>query len=250
MRGVRPFEALRVQPRGARARLRRRGDRPQPGRRGRHAARQHAAVADRVHRPAVPRAPGPGGDGEEGQAAAPAVRARDRRLRVHARHRLRRRGVPAGGGQHPAPAQGRDEPARGDVAGDEGVVLPRIPRPWRGTVHGRRRRRPAAVRACGQPTTGRFCAFCRARAQILGESLDQPGGPGAERGRSRPSCRARRCRPRSTGGGRERGPWSASELRSKRASACCSSTAATATSWSGCRPGPRSTSTAARCPTI
>jgi uncharacterized protein (TIGR00269 family) len=28
---------------------------------------------------------------------------------------------------------------------------------------------------CGQPTTGRFCAFCRARAQILGERLG--GGP-------------------------------------------------------------------------
>jgi tRNA-5-methyluridine54 2-sulfurtransferase len=28
---------------------------------------------------------------------------------------------------------------------------------------------------CGQPTTGRFCAFCRARAQILGERLS--GGP-------------------------------------------------------------------------
>jgi hypothetical protein len=27
---------------------------------------------------------------------------------------------------------------------------------------------------CEQPTTGRFCAFCRARAQILGERL---GGP-------------------------------------------------------------------------
>ena len=38
---------------------------------------------------------------------------------------------------------------------------------------------------CGQPTTGRFCAFCRAREQILGEQLegpstgDRPGeGPG------------------------------------------------------------------------
>jgi uncharacterized protein (TIGR00269 family) len=30
---------------------------------------------------------------------------------------------------------------------------------------------------CAQPTTGRFCAFCRARAQILGERL---GGPTAE----------------------------------------------------------------------
>ena len=30
--------------------------------------------------------------------------------------------------------------------------------------------------SCGQPTTGRFCAFCRARAQILGERLhaDEP----------------------------------------------------------------------------
>ena len=27
---------------------------------------------------------------------------------------------------------------------------------------------------CGQATTGRFCAFCRARAQILGERLDVP----------------------------------------------------------------------------
>ena len=25
---------------------------------------------------------------------------------------------------------------------------------------------------CDQPTTGRFCAFCRARAQVLGERLD------------------------------------------------------------------------------
>lgn len=33
-----------------------------------------------------------------------------------------------------------------------------------------------ACEACGQPTTGRFCAFCRARAQILGERL----GGGAE----------------------------------------------------------------------
>ena len=27
---------------------------------------------------------------------------------------------------------------------------------------------------CGQPTTGRFCAFCRARAQVLGERLEAP----------------------------------------------------------------------------
>jgi uncharacterized protein (TIGR00269 family) len=36
---------------------------------------------------------------------------------------------------------------------------------------------------CGQPTTGRFCAFCRARAQILGTRLGQPrAGGGDEEG--------------------------------------------------------------------
>ena len=34
----------------------------------------------------------------------------------------------------------------------------------------------APCERCGQPTTGRFCAFCRARAQILGERLESPGG--------------------------------------------------------------------------
>jgi tRNA-5-methyluridine54 2-sulfurtransferase len=31
-----------------------------------------------------------------------------------------------------------------------------------------------ACSRCGQPTTGRFCAFCRARAQILGQRLAAP----------------------------------------------------------------------------
>ena len=31
--------------------------------------------------------------------------------------------------------------------------------------------------SCGQPTTGRFCAFCRARAQILGERLSADPEP-------------------------------------------------------------------------
>jgi hypothetical protein len=35
---------------------------------------------------------------------------------------------------------------------------------------------------CGQPTTGRFCAFCRAQAQILGERLGEPLGGRDERG--------------------------------------------------------------------
>jgi tRNA-5-methyluridine54 2-sulfurtransferase len=32
----------------------------------------------------------------------------------------------------------------------------------------------AGCERCGQPTTGRFCAFCRARAQVLGERLAPP----------------------------------------------------------------------------
>ena len=32
----------------------------------------------------------------------------------------------------------------------------------------------AACERCGQPTTARFCAFCRARAQVLGERLAPP----------------------------------------------------------------------------
>jgi uncharacterized protein (TIGR00269 family) len=32
----------------------------------------------------------------------------------------------------------------------------------------------APCERCGQPTTGRFCAFCRARAQVLGERLGAP----------------------------------------------------------------------------
>jgi tRNA-5-methyluridine54 2-sulfurtransferase len=34
---------------------------------------------------------------------------------------------------------------------------------------------------CGQPTTGTFCAFCRARAQILGERLEPPLAPDSPR---------------------------------------------------------------------
>lgn len=34
---------------------------------------------------------------------------------------------------------------------------------------------------CGQPTTGRFCAFCRARAQVLGERLGDPAAAPTDR---------------------------------------------------------------------
>jgi tRNA-5-methyluridine54 2-sulfurtransferase len=37
-----------------------------------------------------------------------------------------------------------------------------------------------ACERCGQPTTARFCAFCRARAQILGERLAEPRVGGNE----------------------------------------------------------------------
>lgn len=36
----------------------------------------------------------------------------------------------------------------------------------------------AACERCGQTTTGRFCAFCRARAQILGVRLGEPADDG------------------------------------------------------------------------
>jgi uncharacterized protein (TIGR00269 family) len=36
--------------------------------------------------------------------------------------------------------------------------------------------RLTACQRCGQPTTGTFCAFCRARAQVLGERLAPPAG--------------------------------------------------------------------------
>jgi uncharacterized protein (TIGR00269 family) len=38
----------------------------------------------------------------------------------------------------------------------------------------------APCERCGQPTTGRFCAFCRARAQILGERLGAGTGAASQ----------------------------------------------------------------------
>src|SRR6185436_6372691 len=76
----------------------------------------------------------------------PAVRARDRGVRLLARDRLRRRGVSARRREHPAPVQGGDEPAGGHVARDEGTVLPRLPRSRRTAVPRRGRGRPPSVR--------------------------------------------------------------------------------------------------------
>ena len=85
------------------------------------------------------------------------------------------------------------------LAGHEGPVLPRLPRARAAAVHGRPTTRSCRpCERCGQPTTGRFCAFCRARAQILGERLGSPAiGPTEDR-TSRASSRTRSCRPRST----------------------------------------------------
>jgi uncharacterized protein (TIGR00269 family) len=48
---------------------------------------------------------------------------------------------------------------------------------------------------CGQPTTGRFCAFCRARAQIRGERLGEPRAGGNERGQRLAEPRTEKPRP-------------------------------------------------------
>ena len=63
----------------------------------------------------------------------------------------------------------------------------------------------APCERCGQPTTGRFCAFCRARAQVLGERLGAPDDrrPAGRRTSSSwpASCPTRSC-PRSLTAGR------------------------------------------------
>ena len=57
-----------------------------------------------------------------------------------------------------------------------------------------------ACEACAQPTTGRFCAFCRARAQMRGERLGRgPAWHPWTSARRRRVCRTRSSRWRSTG---------------------------------------------------
>ena len=73
VRGLRPVEALRLQPRRAGGRVRRGRHRPQPGRRGRDAPRQHARWQTESIARQSPALPGEGRNGEEGEAAAPAV---------------------------------------------------------------------------------------------------------------------------------------------------------------------------------
>ncbi len=168
LRGLRAVQALRLQPGRARGRVRRDRDRAQPRRRGRHPARQHPAVADRLHRAPVARAARGGGVRAQGQAAVPALGAGDRGVRVPAGDRLRGGGVPARRRQHAAPLQGGDEPARIHVARDQGPVLPRVPRPG-----------GAAVRDAGRGPAGRVRALWSADdGQVLRVLPRAGAGPG------------------------------------------------------------------------
>ena len=178
LRRVRVVQALRVQPRGPGPRVRCRGHGPQPRRRSGDAVGEHAAVADRLHRPPAPGAPGARRDGQEGEAASPAVRAGDRRLRVHPGHRLRGRGVSARGRQHPAPVQGSDERTGSPLARDQGPVLPGL-------------RGEGGVRVRGRGPAGRGAHAVRAvRPADDGPVLRLLPGPGSGPGRAPgPGCR-------------------------------------------------------------
>ena len=165
--GVRAVQAPPVRQGRARRRLRRRRHRPQPRRRGGRAARQHVALGRSTTSPAsCPVLPARQRLPAEGQAARAAHRAGDGGVVHRPRHRLPGRGVPDGGGQ-PAPRVQGDAQRRSrrDVAGHEGVVLPQLPRAdgaaARRPVARRRRRARPRARACGAPTTGDVCAFCR-----------------------------------------------------------------------------------------
>src|SRR5690606_9453436 len=125
---VRAVQAPPVRRGGPHRRLRRRRHRAQPRRRGRCAARQRAALADRVPRPAGTGAGGARRVPEEGQAARPPERAGDRRLLRAPGHRLHRRGVPDGRGQPAPPLQGGAQRARGRLAGHQARLLLRVPR--------------------------------------------------------------------------------------------------------------------------
>ena len=162
--------------RGARGRLRRDRDRPQPGRRGRHAARQHPSVERRVHRAPVARPAG--GDGLA-RKVKPLYRLSELETAAYAFLR----GIdyvveecPLVAGNTQLRYKEAMNAHRVALAGHEGAVLPRVPRSRAAPVRTEQRRVDAHACAsdCGQPTTGPFCAFCRARAQILGERLGEP----------------------------------------------------------------------------
>ena len=169
VRRVRAVEAPPVRLGRARARLRRRRHRPQPRRRGRGAARQRAALGDRLPRPPAPgaarRAPG------FARKVKPLVRLGEREMAAYCvlqRHRLPGRGVPDGRGQ-PAPrVQGGAQRARGPLAGHEGRVPLRLPRARATSAFAadaeRRARRPRGRAPCAaRRRRASVCAFCRLR---------------------------------------------------------------------------------------
>ncbi len=146
--------------------------------------------------------PAEDGHRAEGEAAVPALRARDGRVRVPARHRLRRRGVPARRRQHAAPVQGGDEPARGDVAGNEGAVLPRLPGSGRAAVRAAEDAvdlRPANDAASPPPA-----ASARSAARGPRSSASGSGPADGACASSWASWPRRSCPPRSTGSVDER----------------------------------------------
>ena len=177
VRRVRALEAPPLQLGRARARLRRRRDRPQPRRRGRGAARQRAALGDRLPRPPAPGAARRDGLRAQGQAARAARRARDGGVLRAARHRLPGRGVPDGRGQPPPRVQGGAQRARGPLAGHEGRVPLRLPRAGPRALRGRRRATSAtscgACTVCGAPTPGERLRVLPAASQV--GAIERPG---------------------------------------------------------------------------
>ena len=151
-----------------------------------------------LHRAPVARAARGGRIRAQGQAAVPALGAGDRGLRVLAGDRLRGGGVPARRRQHAARYKQAMNQLEATSPGTKAqFFLGYLDRaaPLFATQD---EVQLVACESCGQPTTGRFCAFCRARAQVLGERLEGPGDERASQG-GRPTIvrPRRRCPTRS-----------------------------------------------------
>ena len=167
LRCVRPVEAPPLQLGRARARLRRRRHRAQPRRRSRGAARQRAALGDRVPGPPASGAARGAGLRPQGEAARAAGRARDRGLLRAAPDRLPGRGVPDGRGQPPPRVQGdaqrrsrsarRARRPRSSSASSNAATNGSPPTPASSATSS------ARCTVCGAPTPGDVCAFCRLR---------------------------------------------------------------------------------------
>ncbi len=211
---VRALEASHLQRGRVDARLRRARDRTQSRRRSGGAVRQRAAVGRGVPRPPASCLAGRAGIRAQGQAARTAGRARARGvLRAH-RHRLHRRGVPDGGRQ-PAPrVQGGAERDRGTVAGLQGIVPVRFPRPRPGALRVGRRwrnRRRSSARATSAarrpPATS---------ARSAGSKREPSREPGVRGGRPRPPRRPQAAPPPHHAGRRRAVPHARRDRRPRR----------------------------------